>query len=405
MHAPRRSGFSLAELLIVIAIIAILAALIGLSVSNVFELSNTTKCISNLHYLSQAVAMRRSDTLESQRLPMKVTHWATEWGVLPYIDYNRDVLICPGTGSSENTVNQEEINLEWDLDTLADWGIDEETQNILEDESFETTDIVELVEVKVVAGHGTYYIPFETGPYCVKLSLSQYARARGQGLLGNSDASNNFHDKWSEGYQKDGDGNEYWLCFEDYGGDWDFKDIMVKVKDNGDGTYNLSLNSGHTGHTNSIVTSDEHEFLAAVPKDTVDSQLSIGEVEDMPENYSGGYESHANPYDVTQTSDEQSGIFVTSYAINGQPAVVKKNGRYVPDKPGKVLLMDYYKPVATTDDVWASHDLDPNQDGVPLFARHAQRINVLYTDGAVRSVHPDEINPAVPTNEILYWSP
>ncbi|MEA3366539.1 MAG: type II secretion system protein, partial [Planctomycetota bacterium] len=58
MRTTRHAAFTLPELLIVIAIIGVLAALIGVSMSNAFRLSERTECVSNLHYLSQALAMR-----------------------------------------------------------------------------------------------------------------------------------------------------------------------------------------------------------------------------------------------------------------------------------------------------------------------------------------------------------
>ena len=406
MRTKRHAAFTLPELLIVIAIIGVLAALIVVSMTGALRLSERTECVSNLHYLYEALAMRRNDTLTSQRPAMKVTHWATQWGVLPYVDFNREVLICPAQGSTENRVNDEEFAEEWDLGQLADWGgLDDDAQTVLQDDPYETVDISELCAVKVVAGSNTYYIPFEEGQYCVKLSPSQYNRARSQGLLGNADSSNHFRDKWNEGYNPDSGGDSYWLCFEDYGGDWDFKDVMVKVSENGDGTFDLSLNSGNTGHTNSIVSVPEHEHLAGVPANTNNAQLNIGEVEEEREAAVGGFESVANPYGSTQTGSESALKFVTNYGLNAQSAISREDSRYLSDEPGRVLLMDYYKPLALASDMWTGTDLDPNGDGVPIFARHDHRINVLFTDGAVRTLHPVEINPASPAIQFQYWGP
>ncbi|MFO8011972.1 MAG: type II secretion system protein [Phycisphaerae bacterium] len=406
MCTKRRAGFTLPELLIVIAIIGVLAALVFVSMTNAIRLSERTECVSNLHYLYQALKMRQSDSLTSQRPPMKVSHWATQWGVLPYVDFEQDILLCPAQGSSETRVNDEEFNQRWDLGQLADWdGIDDGAEEVLKDDPYESVDIAELVAVKVVCGKGTYYIPFEEGQYCVKLSPSQYQRAKSQGLLGNADASNHFRDKWDEGYSPEGSGEDVWYCFEDYGGDWDFKDVMVKVHDNGDGTFNMSLNSGHTGHTNSIVDVPDHRHLASVPANTNAAMLNVGEVEEEKEQAVGGFESVANPYGGTKIGGEATLTFMTNYGLNAQSAITKKNSRYLADEPGRILLMDYYKPLALASDLWSGTDLDPNQDGVPIFARHNHRVNVLFTDGAVKTLHPDEINPAVPALQLQYWGP
>ncbi|MFO8011971.1 MAG: type II secretion system protein, partial [Phycisphaerae bacterium] len=115
MRRQRVSAFTLPELLIVIAIIGVLAALVFVSTTNAIRLSERTECVSNLHYLYQALKMRQSDSLTSRRPPMKVSHWATQWGVLPYVDFEQDILLCPAQGSTETRVNDEEFNQRWDL--------------------------------------------------------------------------------------------------------------------------------------------------------------------------------------------------------------------------------------------------------------------------------------------------
>jgi prepilin-type N-terminal cleavage/methylation domain-containing protein/prepilin-type processing-associated H-X9-DG protein len=400
MRVRGRSAFTLPELLIVIAIIAILAALIGMSVANAFKASTATRCVANLHYLSQALSLRRSDSLNSRRPEMKVTHWPVQ--LLPYVDFKNDVLLCPAQGGTENVISQEggQYVEDWDLGGLADWGTDPET--IVEDVPHEPGDVAELAEVMVVAGHGTYYIPFEAGPYCLKLSNSQYQEARSRGYLGNADIANNIRSKYDCNYKQDGTANQYWLCFEDYGGDWDFKDVMVQVTDNEDGTFNLAIYSGHTGHTNSIVSRGDHQHLVSVPANTNNAQLSVGEIRENPDDETivGGYESSENPYRMgtEQNNEQEGGAFVTSYGMNAQQM-------YLTDQSGRVAILDYSKYLARASDAWGDKAVDPNRDGVPIFARHGHRINVLFTDGAVRTVHPDEINPISPTNQILYWDP
>ena len=57
----RKKGFTLIELLVVISIIAILAAIIMPVYSRIKELGRQTQCISNLHFIGQAVVMYRDD--------------------------------------------------------------------------------------------------------------------------------------------------------------------------------------------------------------------------------------------------------------------------------------------------------------------------------------------------------
>ncbi|MFO8013142.1 MAG: hypothetical protein R6X20_07535, partial [Phycisphaerae bacterium] len=375
---------------------------------NAIRLSERTECVSNLHYLYQALKMRQSDSLTSQRPPMKVSHWATQWGVLPYVDFEQDILLCPAQGSTETRVNDEEFNQRWDLGQLADWdGIDDGAEEVLKDDPYESVDISELVAVRSKFRSGACYTKFEPGPWCIKLSPAQYQKAVGRGLF--TERADNVRSQLSsDQYQSDG-GPDTWYCFEDWQdagrSDRDFKDVMVKVHDNGDGTFNLSLNAGTTGGKNAIVSLPEHEHLADVPARASNIQLNVGEVEEEKEQAVGGFESVANPYGGTKIGSEATLTFMTNYGLNAQSAITKENSRYLADEPGRVLLMDYYKPLALASDVWNGTDLDPNQDGVPVFARHNHRVNVLFTDGAVKTLHPDEINPAVPALQLQYWGP
>jgi len=133
--------------------------------------------------------------------------------------------------------------------------------------------IVDLVEFKTVTFQNTHYIPFAEGPYCIQLSPSQYDRALAQGF----GAPGFFQDTWTEPYTPDGDGSEWWFCFEDYGGDFDHDDVMVYVVDNGNGTFDLTCESSQTGHLNSLVSLPGREHLVAIPSYSSGIQLTVPE--------------------------------------------------------------------------------------------------------------------------------
>jgi prepilin-type N-terminal cleavage/methylation domain-containing protein len=401
MQTKRAHAFTLPELLIVIAIIGVLAALIFVSMQNAFLLSQRTTCLNNLHALHQAVKMRQSDSLSSQRPEMKVTHWATHWGVLPYVDFDRDILVCPAHGATENRVNDEDYDQEWDLATLGDWaGIDEQAENVLRDDPYESVDISELVAVKTV-GSQTWITDLKPGPWCLKLSPAQYEDAWG-GRSGRSRHGTNIRNKIGP-YDGAG-GDTTWYCIEDYGGDADFKDIRIRVTDNGDGTFDLQCHMPAVGHTNSLVSKPDHETLVQGPING--KTVTVGEVEEETEQAVGGFESVANPYGGgSRIGSDASLTFVTNYGLNAQSAIFRENSRYMSDEPGRILLLDYYKPLAMAADAWNGTELDPNQDGVPIFARHNHRVNVVFNNGAVKTLHPIEVNPATPSVQLQYWGP
>jgi prepilin-type N-terminal cleavage/methylation domain-containing protein/prepilin-type processing-associated H-X9-DG protein len=391
-----RRAFTLVELLIVITIIGLLVALIGAGFSQALDVADKNQCTANLHYLSQAISSRAGDLMVANRTDMKVSKWPAR--LLPYVDWQRSTFICPAKGSTETLEAQsgdpENPGAPMTPDILS-WGTD--TQRV-EDEAKPTQTIDELVELKVVSGSNTWYESFVSGPYCVQLSDSQYAEARGKGYLGNDDIANNLRDKFDCTYRSDGDGTAYWLCFEDHGGDWDFKDVMVRVTTNDDGTFGLQVHSGSTGHTNSIVIKEDRSHLMSVPANTNGVTTSIGEekVEEQGGFADGGTGGYGSA-DSLASGEEGGGIFLTSYAMNAQKV-------FPPKAAGKILLMDYCKYMARSTDVWSDRRVDPNGDGVPIFARHGHMINVLFTDGSVVQMFPDEINPSRPSVELMYWN-
>jgi len=81
------AGFTLVELLVVIAVIAILAALLSPALANSKEKAQSVNCISNLRQLGLAASLYADD--ETDCLPWSERHWTaptTQSGPLNYTD-------------------------------------------------------------------------------------------------------------------------------------------------------------------------------------------------------------------------------------------------------------------------------------------------------------------------------
>ncbi len=73
----------------------------------------------------------------------------------------------------------------------------------------------------------------------------------------------------------------------------------------------------------------------------------------------------------------------------------------------RILMMDYRKVVADQGDAPGQSPPYVHMDSWPLYRapRHRGQMNVLYTDGSVVRQAPDEVDPAIPTNQKSLWQP
>ena len=101
---PRRAeAFTLVELLIVIAIIAILAALLLPAFARAKELSRRTACSQNLRQLSLALALYATDNRDVLPLPQQRSgHWSEQ---LRRYYANPRLLVCPTDQSSASAIS------------------------------------------------------------------------------------------------------------------------------------------------------------------------------------------------------------------------------------------------------------------------------------------------------------
>ncbi len=362
MRYARRRGFTLIELLMAIAVVLILVAIITMGYGHAMDTLYNTQCVHNLKTLHDAFRMRLSDETTGEVTPFVVKQWPG--ALVPYTEGRGEFLRCPvHTPTEEEFVDIEPV------------------QDIIE----VGNRVADRVEVKVVGGGGVFYEKLEPGPWVIKYSDTQYNEARARGLLNNDASANDLRrkNKYTDQYIPDGTGL-YWLCVEDHGGDDDYKDVMIKVTDNQDGTVELWIRCGSTGHKNSLVDADTGEEIMRLPSNTE----GLVHVLYLGGGFVGG-------------GGTDSGVVrwrgASSYALNADFRTIN-DGR-------KVLALDYATYLASSTDLWDDPDMDPNGDGVPIFARHFGRMNILRVDGSVDAVEAEEIDPARPSVAREVWLP
>ncbi|MCX5682430.1 MAG: type II secretion system protein [Planctomycetota bacterium] len=393
-----RKAFTLVELMVVIAIIGILLALLMPGLTLVGASVNQARCASNLNRLYQAISLRTADeVMQANQRVLRASAWPAQ--ILPYLESGAQLMICPAGGESmseDGASGAGDTSLSGTIGGQTSGGGSSGTGS---SDWSNYAQLSDLIDVMTDCMNGTKYIvPAEEGRWCLKLSDDQYAAARGQGLLNDADSANYTHTKFDTTYQPGANRHSYWLCVEDHGDDEDYKDVMIHVTENKDGSFSLAVSSGQTGHTNYIINKPEGAVLMQVQKSSASVNLNV-KPSDSPNATGTGSGGGGPLYAANQQDDPiSSAVVSTSYAMNVYYPQMTRKG-------SKILLMDYIRYLAYVNDDWGGEKMDPLMTGTPIFARHTGRMNVLYSDGSVAAEDPQDINPVVPANERTLWDP
>ncbi len=212
----------------------------------------------------------------------------------------------------------------------------------------------------------SHYCDLVPGPLVRKISVQQHAAYWQVGYAGGPPPPATYDGP-------EGPPVTYFLMFEDVqgGGDMDINDCQVMIE--------LDANGAPTFH----------------PADTPWSGYKM---------YFVWAADHTNALDSDQPLAIYPGearsvtVFgaLVSYGMNEDVAKLAGGTR-------KILAVDYEQVVANSShDQWSDwHD----EDNVPVFARHGQKMNVLHMDGSVKLRRPDEIDPAEESVAERCWQP
>ena len=212
----------------------------------------------------------------------------------------------------------------------------------------------------------THYLDLVPGPMVRKLSVQQHADWWPTGQAGVQNVPETYDGP--EGFPV-----TYFLTFEDVqgGGDMDINDCQVKIE--------LDANGVPTFYPADNPWSGFQFFLVWSADDTnaleSDEPLAV---------YPG------------ETRSVTAFGTAASYGMNDDVAELEGGTE-------KILAVDYEQIVANSStDQWTDwHD----ENGVPAFARHGGKMNVLHMDGSVKLRSPGQIDPIEASVAEKYWQP
>jgi prepilin-type N-terminal cleavage/methylation domain-containing protein/prepilin-type processing-associated H-X9-DG protein len=401
-HLIRR-GFTLLELLIVVAVIGVLLTLLVPTLFKTWVVADHTRCTTNLYYLSHAIAMRWSEPMLGPMSGLRTRSWPSQ--LLPYLETGATCFVCPGASGEEYLVADQTLGGgEEGSSSSSSSGGGQGTPDPMPSAGYPP--FSDLAELRI--GAGTAYQPMDAGPWTLKLSEEQAQAARAVGYLGKDGGATTgmkIRSYMDTTYKPGADPYTYYLCFEDgiaTGGDQDFQDTVIRVADKRNGTYELTVSGATAGH-HAIVSKPDRQILLDLPNVSgnyyTNLQLVVGQEEagaDGSGSYAPGSFATGEPGVDYGTSSRV--VLSTNYAMNGDT-------EYLTSHAGKVALMDYTKYLVHGTDDWTEYWMDPSRDGVPVFARHWGQVNVLMTDGSVKLMSAADLDPARPDAYVRYWTP
>jgi prepilin-type N-terminal cleavage/methylation domain-containing protein/prepilin-type processing-associated H-X9-DG protein len=352
---PRRTAFSLLELMVVVMVIGMLVAIVMPYLERVFALQRKVACANHLEKLGQAYglqcAARKMEGFVGTGLG--TVDWPRPLGL--FVSNAAEVFHCPEDDGSSMGHKASLANYYMDVYPGGDY-------------------------------KGSVCLNEEEGDFVWKLSQTQWDTFRDMAARNGRQSHGYNH----PGYVADDNPNLYYFAFEDMkwssNPDRDFWDLNFKVDLQGV-NITITIVHGETGYN--------HYLFLGPPEDPERQPLFDGKSLKTCEGQSHTIEG-------SQSSN---------YGMNSMA------GKIEPGRGQKILIMDYEvllvagSPYDETSggraeqlETWWQGD--PDDPKAPLsFARHLGKCNVLFTDGTVRLMGTEEVHPTYIEAQERYWNP
>jgi prepilin-type N-terminal cleavage/methylation domain-containing protein/prepilin-type processing-associated H-X9-DG protein len=332
----RSRAFTLAELMVVVCIIALLAAIVVPHFVGVHAQARTLLCTNNLKRISEATQTWATNHRSWNLEPIASGGWP---GLVVSLTGTKECLMCPEGGElSEGSPVEEQIVIRTS-----------------------PTSNVGIPLVGLLEGGGFKVL---------KLSQTQYDSGIAECA------------KYEPvPYIPDKNPNVYWWGYDDGAvgsGDYDFQDMAIRVTKNGDGTATIHV-VGETAGQPELWSPDLTKCYAAW------------------DEFNGWQAAHGNGRGGTSKDFRLNVGGASHYGMN----VAKLDMRM----PGKLQAIDYLSATAYSIDHWDNPEWDKNEDGRPDFLRHRNRLNVLFMDGAVKTMSREQVDPVDLAVDRALWQP